>query len=109
MARFDSLRRELGILPPLPEYEDVEALTAHIQQWASKPRPLAKALQRKVAAITRQNRAALQRIEDPRVAHRAKLAGIQKRVDDLIKNSKLSAAEGALLDVHMGNYARVHC
>jgi hypothetical protein len=113
VARYDALRRELGILPPLPSYCDSGPLIAQIQASAGKPSGLAKALggfQRRATASVRQTKALLQRhVQDPKVANRAKLADIQKRTDAAIQRGELSAAEGALLDVHMGNFARQHC
>lgn len=111
MARYDALIKEMGFRPARRSYDPV-ALLAGIQR-AGRESPLAKALtglQKQMSTTARQNRAAVQRLtEDPRVAHRAKLASVQKRVGALIQAGKLTAHEGALIEVHMHAYAAKHC
>jgi hypothetical protein len=113
MDRYDGLRRELGILPPLPSYYDSGALIANILGSAGKPSGLAKALtglqKRATAGVRRSNELTRRLTGDLKIAHRAKLASFQKQADDLVRSGTLTGEQGALLDVHLGNYARRHC
>jgi hypothetical protein len=112
VARFDSLRREIGLLPPLQKFYDASTLLADIQR-SGRDSPMAKALtglQKRMTATTQKNRAAIRRqAEDPRVAHRAKLASVQKRFDAEIKAGNLTAHEAAVLEVHLHDYAARNC
>jgi hypothetical protein len=112
-TNYDSILRELGYLPPVPSFFDSGALIARIRSSAGRPSPLAKALSGFEARATkriRETKALLVRhAEDPKVAHRAKLAEFQRRADDLVRGGNLTAAEGALLDVHLNRYAERNC
>ena len=114
MARFDSLRREIGLLPPLQKFEDIQTVTARVQKWGCQPSPLAKALaglERQMAKALRQTAkpAVKHVVVNPKAAARAKLAQVQKHTDILIKAGKLTAHEAAVIEVRMHDYARSHC